>query len=96
MQRQSRGSRRHDGLTALDAPELVFGLVGAVGCDLEAVARALADALAAANYKSHVIRVSSLLHQLDKYQHLSGLSSGSEYERISAHMSAGTELRKIS
>jgi cytidine deaminase len=71
-------------------------LVGAVGCDLESVSRLLSEALAAASYHAHTVRVSSLLHQLDKYQLLSREGSGSEYERIKAHMKAGTDLRSTS
>jgi deoxycytidylate deaminase len=96
MQRQKRLHRHVDGLTSLDGPELVFGLVGAVGCDLDAVARALTEALDDADYTSSVIRVSALLHQLDRYQDLAKLTGKSEYERIRAHMDAGTELRSIS
>jgi deoxycytidylate deaminase len=84
-----------DGLLALDGPELVFGLVGAVGCDLATVSSYLSDALERATYKAKVVRVSHLLHQLDKYEPLQRLNRGSEYERIKRHMEAGTELRSI-
>jgi deoxycytidylate deaminase len=86
---------RADGLLALDGPELVLGLVGAVGCDLTAVSNLLCDALKRATYTTRLVRVSSLLHQLDRYQALRGLATGSEYERIKRHMEAGTDLRSI-
>ena len=95
MAKGTKGARQADGLVALAAPELVFGLVGAVGCDLDAVSKALSESLFAAQYESHVIRVSSLLHQLDRYEHLASLTDRSEYERISEHMSAGTKLRSL-
>lgn len=85
-----------DGLLALNGPELVFGLVGAVGCDLATVSQFLAEALERAKYTSRTVRVSGLLHQLEKYQELESLDSNSEYERIKHHMEAGTELRSIS
>jgi hypothetical protein len=94
MQRPTRRAQP-DGLVALPGPELVIGLVGAVGCDLEGVSRLLTETLAAADYTAHIVRVSSLLHQLDKYQHLATAHASSEYSRISDHMSAGTELRSI-
>lgn len=91
-QEQRRGA---DALLALDGPELVFGLVGAVGCDLATVASLLSEALNRAKYTARVVRVSSLLHQLDRYRALRTLQRGSEYERIKRHMEAGTELRSV-
>jgi cytidine deaminase len=84
-----------DQLLALSGPELVFGLVGAVGSDLRAVTRTLAAELERVRYKVEEIHVSSLLHQLDRYSHLGNGGFGSEYERIREHMKAGTELRSI-
>lgn len=84
-----------DQLSALSGPELVFGLVGAVGSDLKAVTRTLTSELARVRYRVEEIHVSSLLHQLDRYAHLSSSSFSSEYERIREHMKAGTELRSI-
>jgi deoxycytidylate deaminase len=72
---------------------LVFGLVGAVGSDLQAVTRALTAELERVRYKVEEIHVSALLHQLDPYAHLGNGSFESEFERIREHMKAGTELR---
>lgn len=80
-------------LTALSGPELVFGLVGAVGSDLTAVTRILTSELKRVRYKVEEIHVSSLLHQLDRYAHLGNSVFESEFERIREHMKAGTELR---
>jgi cytidine deaminase len=80
-------------LSALAGPELVFGLVGAVGSDLKAVTRMLTSELERVRYKVEEIHVSSLLHQLDRYVHLGNSSYSSEFERIREHMKAGTELR---
>lgn len=80
-------------LSALSGPELVFGLVGAVGSDLRAVTRALTSELERVRYKVEEIHVSSLLHQLDRYAHLGNGGFESEFERIREHMKAGTDLR---
>jgi deoxycytidylate deaminase len=83
-------------LEAIEGPELFFGLVGAVGTDLELVARVLATALQNVDYKSHEIRVSRLLYQLDAYAHLENQLFDTEYDRIKLHMKAGTDLRSTS
>ena len=80
-------------LLALPGPELVFGLIGAVGTDLAEVSRMLSEQLRRVNYITYEIRVSSLLHSLDRYGSLASPSSSSEYERIKAHMKAGSSLR---
>lgn len=80
-------------LSALSGPELVFGLVGAVGSDLRAVTRILTSELERVRYKVEEIHVSSLLHQLDHYAHLGSEAFHSEFERIREHMRAGTDLR---
>ena len=82
------------GLTALPGPELVFGLIGAVGTDLALVAQSLAGHLERVGYRSHEIRVSKLLHSLDAYSNLLRDPPTSEYERVKAHMKAGTNLRE--
>ncbi|WP_161966004.1 anti-phage dCTP deaminase [Steroidobacter cummioxidans] len=82
-----------DQLSALSGPELVFGLVGAVGSDLKAVTRTLTSELERVRYRVEEIHVSSLLHQLDLYAHLENGVFASEYERIREHMKAGTDLR---
>jgi len=84
-----------DPFEPLDGPELVIALVGPVGADLELVCNVLTDELAKAQYNSKEIRVSTLLHQLEKYSHLSTTHDASEYERIRNHMKSGTELRQI-
>jgi deoxycytidylate deaminase len=47
-------------------------------------------------YLSYEIRVSALLHSLDRYTSLSTPTSSSEYVRIKEHMKAGSELRQLS
>lgn len=80
-------------LAALSGPELVFGLVGAVGSDLKAVTRTVTAELERVRYKVEEIQVSSLLHQLNLYAHLGNGGFESEFERIREHMKAGTDLR---
>jgi cytidine deaminase len=82
-----------DELTALVGPELVFGLIGPVGTDLGAVSNILTEELAKVRYKALEIRVSSLLHELDRYEALANKEYLSEYQRVREHMDAGTELR---
>jgi deoxycytidylate deaminase len=79
----------------MPGPELVFGLIGAVGTDLQWVSQSLSQHLQRVGYASHEIRVSSLLHSLDRYALLANPASRSEYERIRAHMQAGSELRRL-
>ncbi|ATB30587.1 anti-phage dCTP deaminase [Melittangium boletus] len=79
---------------ASSAPELVIGLVGAIGTDLGAVAKALSTALIAeANYQSRTLRLSSLLHEIEGLD--SPLSQrGDKFRYYEEHMQAGTELRR--
>lgn len=80
-------------LSALSGPELVFGLVGAVGSDLKAVTRILTSELERVRYRVEEIHVSSLLHQIEPYSNLGNGGFESEFERIREHMKAGTDLR---
>ena len=82
-------------LEPLKGPELVFGLVGAVGTNLDQVADSLAEELTRVGYTAHVIRVSSLLYQLKHYRSLESKNYASDYEKILDHMKAGSEFRKI-
>lgn len=85
----------HDPLIALEKPELVFGIVGPVGTDRELIIGILKRELGEYGYTTHRIHVSRILHQLEG---LSGLENieNDEYQRIHAHMDAGTRLREVS
>ena len=50
-----------------EAPELVFGLVGPIGVDMNAVQDALQLALQSVNYTTHTVHVSSDMAELDAY-----------------------------
>jgi cytidine deaminase len=74
-------------------PEVIVGIVGAVGIDTHTVVGVLTDVLREHGYDAEEIRLSHLLHTLDRYKHLKE-PSAPEDERIDAHMDAGDELRE--
>lgn len=51
-------------------PELVFGLVGPLGCDLDAIYHSLEDALASVGYESELIHLSDLLRETKVWEDL--------------------------
>ena len=69
--------------------ELVFGIVAAVGTDLGRFCSDLTNQLQEHGYTTEEVRLSRLIRSS-----LPGLPTDPEYLRISAHMSAGTKLRK--
>ncbi len=73
-------------------PEIFIALVGAVGTDLDGVTAALRSSLADVGYESEVVRLSELLHQIDRWEGLANIAG--EKERLEAHMQAGTEFRE--
>ena len=64
-------------------PELVFGLVGAIGVNVEAVARRLGEALGAVGYARHVIRLTDLMKQVA----IDGVSIADEGDRLQHYLS---------
>lgn len=77
----------------VSAPELVVGLVGAVGLDLDRVASHLARALREVAYDSETVALSRLLHSIKWSEPL----SGDEHDRaayINSHQDRGDELRR--
>ncbi len=72
-------------------PELVFGLVGAVGCDLVFVENILKDRLAAVGYTSEPISLSERIGQSPLG---SDLPKKPEEDRLAAYMNAGNAIRK--
>jgi deoxycytidylate deaminase len=75
-------------------PELVIGLVGASGCDLRAVSKAVGSALTPYGYEVVPVRLSKLMRDVQGGEHLEGIDV--EEERIWRHMDAGDQLRKDS
>lgn len=82
-------------LTAVEGPELVFGLVGAVGTDLYQVGEVLAEQLSRVGYRAHTIRLSRLISQVPRFASLADLDFPSDFEKIREHMKAGSELRAL-
>ena len=83
-------------VTAIEGPEIVIGLVGAVGADLEAVTTLIESELAGADYATSVVRVSDLLKSLGHQEVLRHAISARlpEDERIDRLMDAGDRLRR--
>jgi hypothetical protein len=73
-------------------PELVFALVGAIGTSLSEVQRMLVSALDAYGYPSSIVRLSSILGQLQGLE--TEVVEKPRYDRIKSCMKAGTELRE--
>jgi deoxycytidylate deaminase len=78
----------------ISGPELVIGLVGAIGTDLDMVQNELSEALQRVNYKSTETRLSRLLRGIPG-EYWSSLPERSEVSRLRAHMEAGNRLREI-
>lgn len=78
----------------LTGPELIIGLVGAVGTDLDVVSGFLTDALAAVDYQSKPsIRLATLLRELPEYSSLPD-PHGPLDVYINKLMTAGDEFRE--
>jgi hypothetical protein len=75
-------------------PEIVFGLVGSVGTDLDFVSQCIGTALADVNYKPLLVRLSELMHEieLDRWKQLAQRPA---YDRYMAHMTAGNQVRSF-
>ena len=77
-------------------PELVFGLVGAVGTDFDPVVNALRNSLGDVGYvRCEVIRLSRLLDQFDVWDGKVPSAGLPEDERIDRYMTAGNKLREL-
>lgn len=72
-------------------PELVIGLVGGIGTELDSITAALTNALATIGYTTHEVRLSTLLRDLPKY---SGLHTKYLDQYLDEHIRAGDEFRK--
>lgn len=75
-----------------EGPELIFGLVGAVGTDLEAVSNTLKDKLKKVDYTPEIIRLSLILKEIEGL----GCEDESKFEekRIDQFMNGGDNLRQ--
>jgi deoxycytidylate deaminase len=73
-------------------PEIVLGLVGPVGIDLDPIVSAISDELEAVEYRVKTIRLSG---QIESF-FAKDFASAPEHERISKLMTLGTRLREKS
>jgi deoxycytidylate deaminase len=71
-------------------PELVIGLVGAIGTDLRAASEAIARRLSSVGYTATEVHVSGLLHEIDRYSSLAAIHDREVY--YDEHMNKGNEL----
>ncbi|MGE6763709.1 anti-phage dCTP deaminase [Corallococcus interemptor] len=76
--------------------EVVLGLVGAVGTDLQRMENFLTEGLRRFNYEPQVIKVTRLLKTLESSTQGFMLADAPEHERIDSRIEAGNELRRRS
>ena len=88
----SQGNTSSEKSSRIRKPDLVFGIVGAVGTDLDLVVDYLGDLLKKANYKRETIQLSDFLNHIKGLK--TQLESDYEEKRIDTHMTAGNELRR--
>lgn len=72
--------------------ELVIGLVGAVGTDLEIIKNSIKERLTAFGYKTEEIRISTDI--ISMFRDIPAIQDN--YEKISKFMTEGNNLRRIS
>ncbi len=72
-------------------PELFFGVVGAVGADLDVLCKVLEDHLSRVNYSSKIIHVIEQIHQFQKWK---SLPEKPLEDRYTSHISAGDSFRE--
>lgn len=81
-------------LASVNRPEMVFALAGPVGTDLHLLATALEENLGSYGYKSHIIRVSSLIIEWCADDLKEQIEKAKAEKRIELLMAAGDSLRK--
>ena len=79
---------------ACPKPELVIGLAGPVGTDLDALCDEIDSCLTRYKYNSHVIKVSKLIEEWSDADLQKKISSAKTDERIKLLMNAGDGLRE--
>jgi cytidine deaminase len=73
-------------------PELVFGIIGAIGTDSDKIVGALDHALKQVRYRQITIRLIDGLRQLEKWK---GIATEPLDLRYTSHMDAGDEFREL-
>ncbi len=76
----------------VEGPELVIGLVGALGADLTELSETLERALGDLNYRCRLIRLSQLLHDIAGLQ--ARLKDAPLDDHIESHQQGGNEFRR--
>ena len=79
----------------LDYPELVFGLIGPIGCNIDRVQTALAQTLRMLDYESRIIRVSQGISDLLEEMKTDHPEIVSELDSISDKIKAGNKVRSL-
>lgn len=82
------------GLPTIPGPELVVGLVGPVGANLDVVTASLRLQLSRVGYQTFDIRVSRLISNVSALKSLQGKAFPSDFERIDQLMDAGSAIRR--
>lgn len=85
---------RMPGEMELNGPEIFVGLVGAVGTDLRSTGYQLKEEFHRVGYAADIIRLSSLMLDIDRFADLAQLKDGPEDERINKLMDAGDLFRE--
>jgi cytidine deaminase len=74
-----------------DGPELVLGLIGPVGCDLDQLTNWLKNALSSVSYESRDVRLIGLVLEFEDWQNT---PTSPFHERAHARMTAGNQFRQ--
>ena len=80
----------------VDKPELIFGIVSAVGTPLRNICRVITEELSKREYSCEEIRLSRFLNEGYQLKSLLPSLDCTEFERISRLMDRGNELRQLS
>src|SRR2546421_11916890 len=83
-----------DSRSSRNKPELVFGIVSAIGANLETIQTSLTTHLAAFGYTTNTHRVSKYLKNIDAVK--DGLVESPEDVRLESYINAGNAIRRLS
>lgn len=76
-------------------PELVFGVVGALGANVTFTTKILQNALSKVGYQHRTLHLAKLLHDFSKWSDLPNSPPDPLDEYIRKHQDAGDEFRNI-
>src|SRR5574337_899266 len=75
-----------------DKPELVLGVVGALGTDLDLVYQAFNNSMSEVGYRCRLIHLIELLHAIDRWERIPESPLDVRYNK---HMDAGDDFREM-